>query len=437
MIHLLLFALLGTAISAVASLVPALHIYNVAGVVLLFDQALLSVLTPEELAFVFLGMVTGYAILNTVPGVLLSVPDESTLFLMLPVQRYLHQGRGYEAIVLSGIGALGGLGILLGLAPFATILLPAIRAALQPHFPWMLWAIIAYLLLSEWPKGTGRPPAGWRRWWEGWKSLFAGMATFALSGLLGILLVVRPMVGVHIGYQNLLPAFVGLFAVPWVVQNLLAQTVLPEQRFVREIEAPVRVLATGIFSGMLGGLFAAFFPVVTGGIGGLLAGQATAQQDERAFIVSQGASKVVYYAGGLLLFFVPGLHLTRGGMAWMLSTHYSAYAPQTFYWAAAAVLVSGSVAFLLSLGLARLMLKLLNRVPYRTLSWITLCLLLGLVGGLTGYIGLAICAVASGIGMIPVLWGARRSHAMGILLLPIALSMIGADEVLVKWLGLL
>jgi len=263
------------------------------------------------------------------------------------------------------------------------------------------------------------------------------MATFALSGLLGILLVVRPMVGVHIGYQNLLPAFVGLFAVPWVVQNLLAQTVLPEQRFVREIEAPVRVLATGIFSGMLGGLFAAFFPVVTGGIGGLLAGQATAQQDERAFIVSQGASKVVYYAGGLLLFFVPGLHLTRGGMAWMLSTHYSAYAPQTFYWAAAAVLVSGSVAFLLSLGLARLMLKLLNRVPYRTLSWITLCLLLGLVGGLTGYIGLAICAVASGIGMIPVLWGARRSHAMGILLLPIALSMIGADEVLVKWLGLL
>jgi len=96
MIHLLLFALLGTAISAVASLVPALHIYNVAGVVLLFDQALLSVLTPEELAFVFLGMVTGYAILNTVPGVLLSVPDESTLFLMLPVQRYLHQGRGYE-----------------------------------------------------------------------------------------------------------------------------------------------------------------------------------------------------------------------------------------------------------------------------------------------------------------------------------------------------
>ena len=56
---------------------------------------------------------------------------------------------------------------------------------------------------------------------------------------------------------------------------------------------------------------------------------------------------------------------------------------------------------------------------------------------MTGLMGLAICAVATGLGLIPVLWGSRRSHAMGVLLLPIALAMVGAGEAVVRLLGLL
>ena len=97
-----------------------------------------------------------------------------------------------------------------------------------------------------------------------------------------------------------------------------------------------------VVGGGMGGLFAAFFPVVTGGIGGFLAGHATAQRDDRLFIISQGASKVVYYVGGFLLFFVPGLHLTRGGMAWMLSTLYSAHTPASYFLATAGVVLAGS-----------------------------------------------------------------------------------------------
>lgn len=437
LLDLLVWTLVGAVGASVLALVPALHIYNVAGFLLLLGGALQPLLSPERMAFLFLGMITSYAILNTIPGIFLSAPDESTIFMVLPGQKYLMQQRGYEAVVLSGMGSLGGLVALALLAPVASQLFPVVREALRPHMGWILWAIIAYMLISEWPKGSDRAPAGFRRWWEGWKSLTAGLVTFILSGLLGFVLMYRSLVPVEVAYQNLLPAFVGLFAVPWVIQNLLARVELPPQHVARSVDAPPTLAFQGIAAGVLGGLFAAFFPVVTGGIGGFLAGHATAQRDDRAFIISQGAAKVVYYVGGFLLFFVPGLHLTRGGMAWMISTRYSPYTPERFYWATAAVLLAGVAAFLLSLGMTRLVMALTARVSYRAISLGTLGVLLLVVFGMTGVGGLAICGVATGIGLIPVLWGSRRMNCMGVLLLPIALNMIGAGDTIAALLGLL
>ncbi|MBN1261407.1 MAG: tripartite tricarboxylate transporter permease [Anaerolineae bacterium] len=431
------WAVIGVLGAALLTLAPALHIYNVAGFMLLLSGPWSQVLTPERLAFLFLGMITGYAMLNTLPSIFLTAPDDSTVFIVLPGQTYLMERRGYEAVVLSGLGGLGGLTALVLLTPVASRLFPVVREILKPHTGWMLWTVIAYMLLSEWPKGAGRAPAGWRRWWEGWTSLIAGLAAFLLSGLLGFILMYRPLVPVEVAYQNLLPAFVGLFAVPWVIQNLLARTEIPRQHLACSVDISPGVLLQGAAAGVLGGLFAAFFPVVTGGIGGFLAGHATAQRDARAFLISQGASKIVYYTGGFLLYFVPGLHLTRGGMAWMISTRYTPITPEQFYWAAGAVLLSGVLAFFLSLVLARLLIKLLVHVSYRWINAGTLGILLVVVGGMTGGSGLAVCSVATGIGLIPVLWGSRRMNCMGVLLLPIALNMIGAGDAVAGFLGLL
>jgi len=434
---MLLVAAGGAVVASILSIVPALHIYNVAGFIILATAAWGELAPPPLLATFFLGLITGYAMLNTIPSIFLAAPDDSTVFVVLPGQKYLLQKRGYEAAVLTGVGGLGGIGVLALLSPVASRVFPALRAILQPHMHWILWTIIAYMLISEWPKGSDRAPAGWRRWWEGWKSLTAGLVTFLLSGLLGFILIYRSLVPVTVAYQNLLPAFIGLFAVPWILQNLLSQVEIPEQHIASSIDATPWLLARGTFAGTLGGLFAAFFPVVTGGIGGFIAGHATAQRDDRLFIISQGASKIVYYVGGFLFFFVPGLHLTRGGMAWMLSSLWSAYTPQTYYLATAAVVVSGILSFFLLLLMTRLTIWLIGRVHYRWVSLGTLAVLLVIVIGMTGWGGVLICAVSTGIGLIPVLWGSRRMNCMGVLLLPIALNMAGAGSTVARWLGLI
>ena len=214
-------------------------------------------------------------------------------------------------------------------------------------------------------------------------------------------------------------------------------TRVPEQHIGASLDVTPSLLARGVFAGLLGGGFAAFFPVVTGGIGGLLAGHATAQRDDRLFILSQGASKAVYYVGGFLLFFVPGLGLTRGGMAWMLSTVYTPGTPQVYFTAVAAVACAGAVSFFLLLGCSRAAIALIGRVDYRWISAATLGLLVALVFALTGAGGLLVTLAATGIGLIPVAFGCRKMNCMGVLLVPITLNMAGVGASVAHVLGLI
>jgi putative membrane protein len=242
---------------------------------------------------------------------------------------------------------------------------------------------------------------------------------------------------VEMAFQNLMPAFVGLFAIPWVLLNLISQAQVPAQHVSRSVDLSPGLVARGVGAGVLGGLFAAFFPAVTGGVGGFLAGHATAQRDDRLFIVSQGASKLVYYVGAFLFFFVPGLHLTRGGMASMLSVVYTPDTPASFWVVVVAILLGGALALGMLLWLSALAVRVVVRFDYRWISAATLVLLVTIIMALTGWQGMLVAIVAAGIGLLPVMWGSRRMNCMGVLLLPMTLSMAGLGPTVAGWLGLI
>lgn len=430
-------AVTGTLLSAFLACIPALHIYNIAGFLVILALKFQGMVSGEVMAMFMLGLVVGYAMLNTIPSVFFGAPDDSTIFVVLPGQKYLMQRRGFEASVLTGVGGLGGLVVLLLLAPYASKVFPVVRTVAGPHLHWVLGGVTLFMLLSEWPKSSDRGHTRLARFVDAWRSLGAGLLTFLLSGILGFTLFYSSLVPPERAFQNLLPAFVGLFAIPWVLQNIVSQARVPPQHVSDTLDLSPRLIARGVGAGALGGLFAAFFPVVTGGVGGFLAGHATAQRDDRLFIVSQGASKLIYYVGGFILFFVPGLHLTRGGMAWMLSVLYTPHSPETYWAAIAAMLVSGSLAFVMLLWLSRGAVWLVTRFDYRWLSAATLLVLVGVVVGLTGWGGLLVAAVATGIGLLPVMWGSRRMNCMGVLLLPMTLNMAGLGTAAAARLGLI
>lgn len=431
--------LAGTVIAAVLACLPGVHIYNVIGL-LLFAAIGAGEAGIDPLVTVpFLsGLIVGWSMINTIPAMLLGAPDESAIFTVMPGQKYLLNGRGYEGTMMTGVGGLGGLFFLVCfIGPLAPFLLPSIRAVMRPFTAAVIWLVIAFMLMSEWPKGGNTGPAGWRKFFSAWSTLSVGLLTFLISGLLGFILFYRAPVAVDSAFQNIMPAFVGLFAVPWCLLNMISGVDIPEQRRCTTLDCNSSIVVRSVFSGGLGGGFAAFFPVITGGVGGLLAGHATAQRDERVFLMSQGVSKLVYYTGAYLFFFVPGLGIKRGGAAWILQSVYTPRTMSDYLLVLGSIALAGGVSYLLLDPLTRAVLSLITRVNYRWISGFALIIILGLVFAVTGWIGLFIAAVATGIGLLPVLYGSRRLNCLGLLLLPIGCNMVGWGPHIAGWLGLL
>ena len=438
---MILFAgtvILSALAGSVLACIPGLHVYNVMGGLVLLMAAAGHAAPPEILVAVATALISAYSVVSTVPAVLLAAPDESAFFTVLPGQKMLMQGRGYEAVMLTGMGSLLGLYTLIVLlAPVASRLLPAARRTLQPHFHWILWCVIAFMLLSEWPKGGRLGYSRWRRLLDAWKSPGMGLLVFVLSGLLGFLLFYRSPLPASSAFQNLMPAFVGLFTVPGLLLNMITAVRPPQQRETRPCGRFVAPLLEGSLAGALGGGFAAFIPAVTGGVGGMLAGHALAIRNDRAFLASQGAARAVYYVGGLLLLFVPDLHMTRGGAAWLLRPHFVPYSREHMLLFLAAAGIAGSIACLTMPGLARLTVRLAERAGYQLVSGAALVCAVTIVIVMTGPAGLLVLVGATAIGLLPPLFGTRRMNALGVILLPLACNMSGTGPHIAKLLGLL
>nr|HPQ40266.1 tripartite tricarboxylate transporter permease [bacterium] len=191
--------------------------------------------------------------------------------------------------------------------------------------------------------------------------------------------------------------------------------------------------------GTIGGGMAAYLPAVTAGIGGIISGHMVARRGDRLFIISGGVAKLLYYVGAFLMLYLvtpltPG-GIGRGGLAVILKPVLLPMARE-LPMMLGVVLFAGCFSFLFTLLSARWMIALLHRIHYHVFYWATLPVLLILVYWITGWGGLALLAVATCIGLIPIAFQCRRSNCMAVLLVPIALNMAGYGGAVLRLLGL-
>jgi putative membrane protein len=464
---IILYVILGTFAGSLLCVIPALHIYNVAGNAVVLWMGTKSLIPYYALAPFFMSLVVSFAFINTIPMTFFNTADESAGASMLPSTDMVTRGRGKDAALLTGMGTLAGAFMLILLYPFFWYIWPYLARVTGPHLHWLLGLIIVHYIMSEWPKGAGRGPTVWAKFRDAWRNVFAGLLTFTLASIFGLIFLSKPILPAANSFQNIMPVFVGFFAIPSIIQSLLSDYDPPKQYDSKYINAGWEDFSYGLLPGFIGGMLAAYLPAVTAGIGAMLAGHTTNHRNleradfrppkeegtivdlhtpemyyrqERLFMIAGGTIKILYYVGAFLLLFVL-TELTpygtgRGGLTFILKPVFIAE-PGDFLVMASTIVLSAGLSFILLTYLASLMTKILPKLNLKFIYVMALTMVFIIIytmGG--GVIGIGVSLVTACIGMIPVFYGCRRSHAMAVLLVPITLNMAGYGDTIINLLRL-
>lgn len=383
-------------------------------------------------------------------------PGDDAALSSLPAHELAREGRVREAVALQAWGALLGILLALPLALVARALLVPLAPRLADAMPWLLLAIVVALVLSEPRRFPVHPrwmvaPWGERRvrmredildphglagdaeivpvervWSMGplsaWAGKLAALFVLALTGALG-LAAFRLGAASPLGLPSspLLPLLAGLFALP----SLLPLALWPPARARVVLRAPrarLGELTRAAWPGAAASVVLGLAPGVSASHAGLLT--------PRARTAEGALVRLAAVNGGAVVFTLLAWHaLGKARSGALVAAEQLApvaawptWAPTSAVLREAALVVTAALAACL---LARGASSWLARAPARPLAAGGLALLLASVALFNGALGLLVLAVAGCAGALPARLGLRRSHAMGVILVPALLRAWG------------
>ncbi len=411
MLEMLAHALAGVGLGVVTGLIPGLHVNNLTPFFVTFAAG--SSFVSLNLGALVVAMAITHTFLSYIPSTFLGAPDEGTALSVLPAHRLLMEGRGYHAIRLTALGSLGGL--MLGAAmllPFLLVITPAYEFA-RPQMHWLLIFVIGAMIALE------RSKAG----------IAWAIVIFLMSGMLGLLALDTNFIR---GDAALMPLLSGLFGASVLLPSIARGGALPEQHIDDEsieLRSNVRALCAGTAAGALTGVI----PGIGPSQGTVMAQLATRSSGTEKFLVAVSGvdtSKALFSFVALY-----AIGRARSGAAVAVGEIMEVGATELVFLVGVALL-AGGIATLLHLRLGRLAARHMNRLPYRAMCAAVLVLIIGLTVYYSGLVGLPIFATATVIGLLPAVMNVKRTHCMGVIMLPCILYFAGAKDVVLAALGL-
>ncbi len=421
----LLFSGGGALLGLVAGLLPGLHSNTIAALLAsLAPAALLGLPAPPEtsalwLASAILATAVAETFASFIPATFFGAPDEGTALVTLPGHRLLLEGRGYEAVALSALGSLGAVALaFVLLLPFRFLVGPPVegygllRSALLP----LLAAVTALLILTDHDVLRPRSP------------LWAA-AIFLFSGALGLVALDLPTPS-PLGFWGspLLPLLLGLFGLPALLISSAGPPEIPPQRLEEPTVAPGPA-AVSVASGTVWGAIMGLLPGVTSAQATVLAMLTRRRREPEQVVLTLSAVNTANALFVLASYFLI-LRPRSGAMASI--SHFlppepwgGLAPPPALAGLLTAVVVAALVGYVAVRWMGRGLAPLLARVSYTTLSRGLLVFLVALTFLFTGWMGLAMLVPATAIGLLPPRLGVRRTHAMGVLLLPVMVWLAG------------
>lgn len=256
--------------------------------------------------------------------------------------------------------------------------------------------------------------------------LFA-LFVFLISGIFGIIVFDMPTSSLfNLLSSHLFPALTGLFGYSALLFAFKTNPVLPKQK----IEVPNfnrKETIKSIFNGTILASFTALLPGITSSHATILSFLTRKTKDKEQFILTLCAVNTAYAFFAFVVLFL--VLKARTGILIVVSNlisikEWQNSIPLEFSYLLIAIIVASLISLFLTIFLGKIFAKIFDKIPYKKIISMILISLTILVFVLNGGFGLLILFTGTSIGLIPIFIGVRRSHCMGVLLLPIILWLL-------------
>ncbi|MBI2176431.1 tripartite tricarboxylate transporter permease [Candidatus Woesearchaeota archaeon] len=379
-------------------ILPGLHINLVAVIVasIFYTTAVTASSHSLAVAIFLLAMSISHVFHEFLPSVFLGFSESDAALAVLPGHRMLLEGQGRKAVLLAAFGGLAGVMALVMLSPLLLLAIKPLFYAAKDNIGLILIAVIAVHFLKN------RRP----------KTFAISALVLLLSGSFGIAVFSLPSIR-----EPLLPMFAGLFGLSSLISGLLNRSSFPPQQQTAAIKVKnplkaAKLLAVGIFSSSLMGMFPALGPAQAAMIGTATLRRISAPA--YMFLLGVISSASMLFAVLTLYSFGKARNGSIAVMGDMIGITGNSVIMLLVVAVIAAALSCVSVIYI-----SRLFSAAAKKTNYQLLSFIVIIFLIAAAAVFSGAVGLLVLSVATAIGMVPVLTRSSRQLLMACLMVPV------------------
>lgn len=404
MFYILALSLAGIFLGLVFGLLPGIH-PNQVYALLVASLPLLSVFPAEGLLSLILCTAVTNIMSNYIPAIFFSVPDPNTVINVLPGHRMVIEGKGLSALFVSLAGAFFTLLSCIILLPFLLYLIPLIHELVYPYLHVLLSALVVWMIMME----------------KTWRKRLLSLFLFLASGVWGLVCLNSKLISAD---WALFPALTGMFGVAGLLMSIQEVVKLPKQEETEELS--VGSMRKVIISGLVAGLLIGILPGAGESQAGVLVSQFTklSQTEFLASLAGINTSNMFFALVSLYSF-----GKIRSGAASAIERVIPYFTLNHLVFSVGAILFSAGLSVVITWYIGKRLLGVLEKVDYKRVSIMILAFTVGTVFWLTGPVGVFIMCVSTCLGLLPILWGVKRTSNMGFLMLSTILYFSGLTHV--------
>lgn len=413
----------GFILGIISGLTPGIHVNNFALILVAFSSVFLDMgLAPLYISVMILSNSITHTFIDIIPSIFLGAPEADTALAVLPGHRLLMDGNGSEAIRLSALGSAGSVVVSLILAVPLGLFFKNFYNDLNDYIGWILVLIVILMIATE----NGEIVEG-----QGslvhYKYKIYAVFLFLISGMLGVFAFenegkISPLFEI-VEPSILFPLLSGIFGASMLLLSLMTGSVVPEQKRNSGFRIDKRRIIRGMVTGSTAGAFVAWLPGVSSAVGTvisrLLVKDDKDEDSSKEFIISVSGANTSNAIFSLLALAII-LKTRSGAMAAidrLINVNDMGFSIVILF----LIVISfvSLISYYTTISLGERISGFLPKIRYNLLCTTVLAGLTLMVLLFTGLFGLVIFIISVPVGMIASFAKIRKTHAMGVIMLPI------------------